>query len=308
MHKVIVERPRSNPGPAKKGRCANLPDEYLPKFEGIKRPYRWRKGQRDLFGPLRRWLQSQVGRPWNDIYSEACTVIHPDDYVRVHVKTHLLEFVVRDTFMHDGQVCVLDTSYQGGPVPVSESRYGRARFYVHPETGLLQVIPMISRRTWRPLERKPTAPEHWVNRNTAIKQIRGLWYECHYEDFPLRPWRELYDYALEQMVFNGRGLPRLETRYRPCIAKRQLSKRELRRLGLRNAPLLTSTGAQSSTGFSRCRLNTALQVRVGLPCPRIFFNFKPLVPHCFQWNGRQGKLQNLRIAGQHNFRQDVRLI
>src|SRR5690242_11945690 len=95
MHKVIVERPRWTPGRNKLGRRANLSDELQPKFEGIKRPYGVRKGQRDLFGPLRRWLQSRVGRHWNDVYSEACTVIHPDDYVRVHVKTHLLEFVER---------------------------------------------------------------------------------------------------------------------------------------------------------------------------------------------------------------------
>src|ERR1700759_5193114 len=107
MHKVIVERPRSNSWPNKGNRRANLPDELLPKFEGIRRPHQNRKGQRDLFGPLRRWVRSQVGRPWNDVYSEACAVIDPGDYVRVHVKTHLLEFVERNTFMHDGKVCVL---------------------------------------------------------------------------------------------------------------------------------------------------------------------------------------------------------
>ena len=77
MHKVIVERPWWNPGPGKKGRQANLSDELLPKFEGIKRPHRHRKGLTDLLGPLKRWLLSQVGRPWNDAYSEACAVIKP---------------------------------------------------------------------------------------------------------------------------------------------------------------------------------------------------------------------------------------
>ena len=87
MHKVIVERPRWTPGPDKYKRRANLSDELLPKFEGIKRIHGQRKGQRDLLGPLRRWLRAQVGWPWNDVYSEACAVIHPDNYVRVHVKT-----------------------------------------------------------------------------------------------------------------------------------------------------------------------------------------------------------------------------
>src|SRR5437870_113398 len=71
MHKVVVERPRLNPGPGKYGRRANLPDELLPKFEGIKCPHVRRKGLTDLLGPLKRWLHSQAGRSWNDVYSEA---------------------------------------------------------------------------------------------------------------------------------------------------------------------------------------------------------------------------------------------
>src|SRR6266849_6642354 len=101
MHKVVVERPRWNPGPDKNGRRANLSDELLPKFEGIKRPQRHRKGLTALLGQLK-------GRLWNDVYSEACAVIKPDSIIRAHVKNHLLEFVERQTFMHDGKVCVLD--------------------------------------------------------------------------------------------------------------------------------------------------------------------------------------------------------
>jgi len=42
MYKVVIERPRWNPGPGKNNRRANLPDELRPKFEGIKRPHSWR--------------------------------------------------------------------------------------------------------------------------------------------------------------------------------------------------------------------------------------------------------------------------
>ena len=106
MHKVVVERPRWNPGRGKQGRRANLPDELLPKFEGIKRPHASRKGLTDLLGPLRRWLHAQLGRPWNDVYSEACAVIKPDSVIRAHIKTHLLEFVERHTSCMKGRsVC-----------------------------------------------------------------------------------------------------------------------------------------------------------------------------------------------------------
>src|SRR2546423_2145458 len=118
MHKVVVERPRWNPGPGKHGRRANLSDELLPKFEGIKRPHAHRKGLTDLLGPLKRWLRSQVGRPWNDVYSEACAVIKPDSVIRPHIKTHLLEFVHRHTFLKDGEVWCFTGRWRHGEVPV----------------------------------------------------------------------------------------------------------------------------------------------------------------------------------------------
>src|ERR1700704_765706 len=156
MHKVVVERPRWNPGTGKHGRRANLSDELLPKFEGIKRPHAHRKGLTDLLGPLKRWLRSQVGRPWNDVYSEACAVIKPDSVIRAHIKTHLLEFVERQTFMNDGKVCVLDIGYRGrGIIPLDGKRCRRGLFFVHPETGQLQVIPYISKRAWRARQTKP---------------------------------------------------------------------------------------------------------------------------------------------------------
>ena len=40
MHKVICEEPRHGGGREKFARRANLPDELLPKFEGICRPHR----------------------------------------------------------------------------------------------------------------------------------------------------------------------------------------------------------------------------------------------------------------------------
>jgi hypothetical protein len=173
MHKVVIERPRWNPGPDKNGRRANLPDELLPKYQGMKGSHRWRKGLTDLLGPLKRWLQSQIGKPWNDVYSEACAVIKPDGIIRLHVKTHLLQFVQRNTFMHEGKVCAFDIGYRGrGIVPVEEL-CGRWRnlFFVHPETGVLQMTPRISRRAWKAREPKSPVTIHWISRNVALQLI-----------------------------------------------------------------------------------------------------------------------------------------
>jgi hypothetical protein len=239
MHKVVVERPRWNPGRGKYGRRANLPDELLPKFEGIKRPHSRRKGLTDLLGPLRRWLHSQLGRPWNDFYSEACAVIKPDSVIRAHIKTHLLEFVERHTFMHNGKVCLLDKSYRGGVKPVTEIGWRRSVFFVHPESGLLQPIPRLSKRAWRAREPQPPRTIHWIGKNAAVHQIRGLWFECRFEVVPVNIRFKAYDHALERIVSRGE-LTRHDKQYSLCTLKRQLSKRELHRFGLRNAPILIS--------------------------------------------------------------------
>ncbi len=238
MHKVVIERPRWNPGRSKNGRRANLPDELLPKVEGMRRPYIRRKGLTDLLGPLRRWLQAQVGRPWNDVYSEACAVIKPDSIIRAHVKTHLLQFVQRDTLMHDGKVCALETGYGArGIVPVEELS-GRCRnlFFVHPETGRLQIVPQISRRAWKERRPKPAITIRWIGKNVAQQQIRGLWYECHFEAVPVDVRFSAYDHGLERVVVRN-DLPRHQGEYLRCNFKRQLSKCELRERKLVNTPL-----------------------------------------------------------------------
>jgi len=262
MHKVIVERPRWTPGPDKYARRANLSDELQPKFEGVKRMHTQRKGQRDLLGPLHRWLHSKIGRPWNDVYREACAVSHPDNYVRLHVKTHLLQFVERNTFMHNGTVCVLDTGYRcRGIIPVTERRNGWNSFYVHPENGLLLEIPRLSRRARQAGEPKPAIIEHWIGKNISLRQIRGLWFECHFER-PDNVRADVYDHALERVV-RREELSRYHHRYLLCVHKRQLSTRELRRHGLQNV-VTGSNEAQSSVGRVRCQLKTALRISVAV--------------------------------------------
>ena len=263
MHKVVVERPRWNPGPDKNGRCTNLPDELLPKFEGMKRPHRQRKRLTDLLGPLKRWLQANAGRPWNDVYSEACAVIKPDSIIRAHIKTHLLEFVERHTFVHEGRVCVLDTGYRGrGIVPVEQRCYGRSSFFVHPETGLLHTSPQFSKRARRAAALKPPITVHWLRKNIALQQIRGLWFECYFELVPVDVRFKAYDHVLERVV--GRGdLTKHDAQYLLCTRKRQLSRYELRRFGLRNGVTHHSCGAQSSVSHPSGWLTTALCFTAG---------------------------------------------
>jgi hypothetical protein len=262
MHKVVVERLRHGRSWATSKAPLKPPFDGSPRYESMKANHTRRKWFSDLLGPLRRWLQSQVGRPWNDVYSEACAVIKPDSIIRAHVKTHLLEFVERHTFMHDGKVCILDTTYRGGVKPVTETGWRRSLFFVHPETALLEPIPKLSKRAWRARESKPPATCHWIRNNVALQKVRGLWFECHFEVVPVGVRFRSYDHALERVVTRS-ALTRHDKEYCLCTLKRQLSKRELRRFGLRNASIPLSSEAQSSAGSTCRRLKTALEALAG---------------------------------------------
>jgi len=238
MHKVVIERPRWSPGRDKHGRRANLPDELQPKYEGMRRAHSRRKGFTDLLGPLRRWLHTQVGRPWNDVYSEACAVIKPDSVIRAHVKTHLLEMVEQNTFIAGGQVSVVDHFRGGGVRPVVETRWGWTRYYVHPETGLLLKIPPRSRRAAvRARVGRHYSTERWLTDTMALRQFRGLWFACHYRAVSEEGAFQAYDYALERVVNRGE-LTRKGSRLLLCVIKQQLARRELRRYGLVNQPVV----------------------------------------------------------------------
>jgi hypothetical protein len=94
MARVIVERPRLGSGRTRKGRARELDD--LPKHEGMRRPHMrsgdWKTLNENL-APLRRYLERQVGRPWSKVYSEIAQHLRVDSAVQQHVRDHLSDFV-----------------------------------------------------------------------------------------------------------------------------------------------------------------------------------------------------------------------
>jgi hypothetical protein len=51
------------------------------------------KGFSDHLGPLERYLRSQVGRPWNKVYSEIAAHIRPSNALQQHILSHLFGYV-----------------------------------------------------------------------------------------------------------------------------------------------------------------------------------------------------------------------
>jgi hypothetical protein len=161
MAKVIVERPRVkgwawNKPKGYQRRLRRYGDDGPPTREGIKAC--WQGGSKYLnehLGPLRRYLDSQVGRPWDKVFSEICANIDRNSAVQDHVRDHVEDYVTTHVILIDGVPC----NGEGGRIygtPLHEFRY--RPWYVCPRTGLLRRVKVAGRkRKSRPKQESPPA-------------------------------------------------------------------------------------------------------------------------------------------------------
>ena len=112
-------------------------DDCIPaNKEGMKKYHRDRKEFSDLIGPLRGFLNKQVGRPWDDVYSEICQNLPSNGINARHILMHVSWEVETQTVMVGDVVCYNDGMKTDEPI--KKRRYWRGNIlYVHPVTGLL---------------------------------------------------------------------------------------------------------------------------------------------------------------------------
>ncbi|UKO97705.1 hypothetical protein [Nostoc sp. UHCC 0870] len=131
----------------------------------------------DHLGPVRRFLRSKVGQPWNDVYRELCQRLDHNTMAGQHVIGHLWDFVERYVEIIDGKVC--RKAYQGRQVWL-DIIY-RDRFYIHPETGILCAIDKVPRKQ----KRKPQEQDIIIIDNYhQYRKINDIWYLITFADFP----------------------------------------------------------------------------------------------------------------------------
>jgi hypothetical protein len=198
MSRVIVEPPRLGGGRTRKGRTRPLED--LPKQEGMQRPHMrsgdWKMLNENL-APLRRFLERQVGRPWNKVYSEIARHLRVDNAVQQHVRDHLADFVAVK--------------------PRRRERYDWLWYqplYVDPKDGLLKRtdrLPEVKalRRGRRGIAEPPDRIALASNRE--LRRIDGLWYEVTLAPLPEPEYRvvcEIRNVALKR--YYARTTPVIE--------------------------------------------------------------------------------------------------
>lgn len=170
MHKVIVERPRRGSrmtnvktGARYSPALIRTAMDQLEDFDGggCRHPGHVADGKalNENLAPLRRFLERQVGRPWDKVYSEIRAGIDTRSAIGLHVMQHLPDMV------------------QG----VSGSRFGfAARLYIDNRTGLLRRSRR-DRPTW--WDRRPDEREsNYVHEGPLLDYVKedGVWYRVEY--------------------------------------------------------------------------------------------------------------------------------
>lgn len=169
---IVIERPRN--GMRIRGKKITGYKKALDKLtqtateEGLLRPYLIKPWKRtkyfsDNLSPLKRWLRSQLGQPWDNVYSQLRQKIETRTLCGQHLLFHLWGFVERDVEL------INDVPYRRGQLhPLG---YWRDEFYIHPETKILCVAR-------KPLKPKPQKPKGLIQIDSyhQYRQLDEIWY------------------------------------------------------------------------------------------------------------------------------------
>jgi hypothetical protein len=165
MAKVLVERERRGVRGAailvrRNRRHFNDPRSFddAPVFGSSSRHSQYGWGGKELnenLSPLRRFIEANVGRLWDDVYSEMRQHIRWENTVQRHILQHLWQYVERNVVLDEkGVACV--RPYYGTGLRVLR----KDEFYVHPVSGLLLCgsDPAYRRGGW---PKKASRPKGW---------------------------------------------------------------------------------------------------------------------------------------------------
>jgi hypothetical protein len=174
MKKVIIERPRVGGGFCKPPQLYIDPkrvDEDFdagPGRESLTKKMGWdMKSQTDVLGPLKKFLQSNLGRRWDDVWSEICE--HNKDWMGDHLKRHVGYMVETDVRITEQR----DLTDNAG--------FHFDGFYVDPETGKLEKK---ERQRWR---YKPRPQTIFHLNGTDYYKYDGIWYRVVVKEWKREP-------------------------------------------------------------------------------------------------------------------------
>jgi hypothetical protein len=251
MFKVIVERPRRRSTKRVEASVIRLRDDLDgPARLGMRVGYDYRELNENLV-PLRRYLEAQVGRPWNKVFGEIRERIDRRNTVQQHVHQHVRDFIAVDVARRDGKLVNLSRPYSWAPWTIYQE------LYVDPDTGLVRRNKDAGEwcRTYKARleseQAETRARRRVLGPDTQLLLVSGLWFRVVVGKLPEavvthaivkgRRVRQLraesrYDVVLRKLVSRERNDEERMFLYGAghffAMSKRQLSRREIKSHGL----------------------------------------------------------------------------
>lgn len=182
----------------------------------------------DHLGPLRRFLRSCIGRPWNDVYSELCQRLDHNTMAGQHVLDHVQDYVEQHVELIDG------IPYRKSRRQYRLAQSYRFQLYVHPHTGILcdAKEPSQGAIAVPSAEPKPLPDVIKLDAYHHYHKLDNIWYLITYQVLPTAT-EHVFD-LLERVIIKPgqRGYGQLY-----AAQKRQCNKRELKWIQKKLTPL-----------------------------------------------------------------------
>jgi len=226
--------------------------ESTPCKESIRSPYYDRKEFSEYFPPLEGILRKNVGRPWNDVFSEITASLRGGGAVINHVRLHLLrDFVILKPRWLDGQPHYPHDSFFRPFTPLDGVHYVD-------QQGALRYAERTPRKRRFQWVEKPLFERAPCDQESAYYKINGVWYRVWLKDLPTgKQGLSIHDILLKKTYYvtayetglshrtstpqgisyrwssDVRDLWLVHGASRYAYRKVQLGSREIRRAGLR---------------------------------------------------------------------------
>ncbi len=200
------------------------------------------KSFNDHINPIRGFVRKNVGRKWDDVFSDFCAVYDQRAVLTKHLFQHLKWSIDRNLVVKDGELFI--RSRYHGLEPIQESW---AEFYVDPRDGILK--RNTQHKEWRQIRRealtkkqaKETENKIVIDKLTELQFINGTWFKLTFAylepyqitvEVPNTEPPRSYQTTRYQYIYDASIQPHRSWEKRQ-VSKRTLSKKELRNYGLR---------------------------------------------------------------------------
>lgn len=148
-----------------------------------------RKEFNENLNPLKGYLRTRVGKPWNDTYSEIRTNFDARKVINNHILEHLFQYVEIDVIIVDGKPC-FPYPYNGNAY--RDVREGYSDYFVDPRDGLLKATNADLHRKRAREERKASEAAELkkkridISEDSSLFLIHGVWMLFTLADIPAR--------------------------------------------------------------------------------------------------------------------------